>query len=365
MLRNSIVPPILIATLAILAGCTESASEEALPQVQEARDAVERLADSSTDARPSVSITDLTDGCDVLTEERARALLEGAVTRHRGGACAWESGSGLIRLLYTPMPLDQFEGRGDDDEALAMIFQQVGQLEEAPTFAGEVGGGPTFAGMKDGVSVLFSLPGVNTTAVLSDRPIGQVLTILSLRTDRPHAERVQTLQELAGDAAKALIDMAHEGDAGEAAASSSQRAAPSPTTGESADQPPEASVQEPDPQQPLGTPRDDLQRFYGVYGVAGERRNFFVSEASNSAGENPVPPGYLMVGTMWGDVQPWHMKSLADTRFEQVYVGQYQDAPLVVEFHTDGDGNAAALTFSGMFEDRGRLKRIGDLPDGW
>lgn len=124
-------------------------------------------------------------------------------------------------------------------------------------------------------------------------------------------------------------------------------------------------LEEANPQHPLGTPRDDLQRFYGVYGVAGERRNFFVSEASASAGEKPVPPGYLMVGTMWGDVQPWHMKSLGDTRFEQAYVGQYQDSPLVVEFHTDGDGNAVALTFSGMFEDRGRLERIGDLPDGW
>lgn len=125
------------------------------------------------------------------------------------------------------------------------------------------------------------------------------------------------------------------------------------------------ALQETDPQHSLGTPRDDLQRFYGVYGVAGERRNFFVSEASASAGENPVPPGYLMVGAMWGDVQPWHMKSLSDTRFEQAYVGQYQDSPLVVEFHTDGDGNAVALTFSGMFEDRGRLERIEDLPEGW
>ncbi|MEX2471186.1 MAG: hypothetical protein WEA34_03345 [Gemmatimonadota bacterium] len=115
---------------------------------------------------------------------------------------------------------------------------------------------------------------------------------------------------------------------------------------------------------PLGTPRDDLERFYGVYGVVGERRNFFVSEASVPAGENPVPPGYLMVGTTWGDVQPWHMKSLSDTRFEQAYVGQFQDAPLVVEFHTDDAGNAMALTFSGLFEDRGRLERIGDLPDG-
>lgn len=112
----------------------------------------------------------------------------------------------------------------------------------------------------------------------------------------------------------------------------------------------------------LGTPRDDLQRFFGVYGVAGGHRNFIVAEARAAAGDKPVPPGYLMVGAMWGDVQPWYMRSLSDTRFQQAYVGPYQDAPLVVEFHTDGDGRAVALTFTGMFEDRGRLERIGDLP---
>ncbi len=115
-----------------------------------------------------------------------------------------------------------------------------------------------------------------------------------------------------------------------------------------------------DSQRPLGAPRDDLQRFYGVYGVAGERRNFLVAEARAGAGE----PGHLMVGAMWGDVQPWRMKLLSDTRFEQAYVGQFQDAPLIVEFHTDDDGRAVALTFTGLFDDRGRVERIGDLPEG-
>lgn len=176
---------------------------------------------------------------------------------------------------------------------------------------------------------------------------------------------IATLTILAG-CTGSPYEEARDGSSEEAADHrSQQRPTPAQADEPARDEPASASAQETETQHPLGSPRNDLQRFHGVYGEAGGRRNFFVSEASAPAGENPVPPGYLMVGTMWGDVQPWHMKSLAETRFEQVYVSQFQSEPLLVEFHLGGDGRAVALTFSGMFEDRGRLERIGDLPDGW
>ena len=117
---------------------------------------------------------------------------------------------------------------------------------------------------------------------------------------------------------------------------------------------------------PLGEPRADLERFYGVYGDGESARNFFVAPAEMPPGsERQLPDGYLMVGAMWGDVAPWYMKSLSDLRFEQQWVSSYQDAPLRVAFELGPDSSAVALTFETMFADRGRLQRIGDLPEGW
>jgi len=45
----------------------------------------------------------------------------------------------------------------------------------------------------------------------------------------------------------------------------------------------------------LGEPRDDLERFYGVYGD-GSSKNFFVTRAERPEyAEKQIPPGYLMV----------------------------------------------------------------------
>lgn len=116
----------------------------------------------------------------------------------------------------------------------------------------------------------------------------------------------------------------------------------------------------------LGAPRDDLERFYGVYGEPDGRRNFFVAEArSQPDARNPVPPGYIMIGAMWGDVAPWYMRALEETRFEQGYVSEFQPAPLIVEFELGPDGRAVALRFETLFDDRGRMERVGDLPEGW
>lgn len=117
---------------------------------------------------------------------------------------------------------------------------------------------------------------------------------------------------------------------------------------------------------PLGEPRADLERFYGVYGDGESPRNFFVAPAELPPGsERQLPEGYLMVGAMWGDVPPWYMKSLSDTRFEQQWTSEYQDAPIRVAFELGPDSSAVALTFETMFADRGRLQRVSDLPEGW
>lgn len=117
----------------------------------------------------------------------------------------------------------------------------------------------------------------------------------------------------------------------------------------------------------LGVARDDLERFYGVYGSADQpNRDFFVAAARNNRGEGrDIPDGYLMVGAMWGDVAPWFMKAVGERRFEQQWVNPAATA-LIVEFDVDDDGQATALHFlSGFAAERGRLERESDLPDGW
>lgn len=118
---------------------------------------------------------------------------------------------------------------------------------------------------------------------------------------------------------------------------------------------------------PLGEPRDDLERFIGVYGDPGDEngRDFFVAPAKRPEyAEEQLPEGYLMIGAMWGDVAPWYMKSVSDVRFEQQWVNPASE-PVIAEFELGPDGNAVALRFETWFDDRGRLERIGDLPEGW
>lgn len=114
----------------------------------------------------------------------------------------------------------------------------------------------------------------------------------------------------------------------------------------------------------LGEPRDDLERFYGLYGD-GSGKNFFVTRAKRPEyAEKQIPPGYLMIGAMWGDVAPWYMKSVSETRFEQQWVNPASE-PVIAEFELDSDGDARAIIFETVFADRGRLTRVGNLPEGW
>lgn len=118
---------------------------------------------------------------------------------------------------------------------------------------------------------------------------------------------------------------------------------------------------------PLGEARDDLGRFYGIYGDPDDDtgRDFFVAPARRPEyAESQLPDGYLMVGAMWGDVAPWYMKSVTDTRFVQAWTNPGAK-PVIVEFETGAKGEAQALEFGSVLEDFGRLERLDDLPENW
>jgi len=168
------------------------------------------------------------------------------------------------------------------------------------------------------------------------------------------------LQQLAACAGQCAMQWAQCGR--EAASGGQDEAAASAEPGDPDSEPQERK--QADVSDVLGAPRDDLARFHGVYGD-GSGRDFFVAEAARPEyAEQQLPPGYLMIGAMWGDVAPWYMKSVSDTRFEQQWVNPGGE-PIVARFELDGQGNARALVFEAVFADRGALARTGDLPEGW
>lgn len=125
----------------------------------------------------------------------------------------------------------------------------------------------------------------------------------------------------------------------------------------------------------LGEPLADVQRYVGVYGDPNApdegRGQFFVAEAKRPRGAEQapeIPPGYLAIGAMWADVAPMNMKSLSESRFEQVDLSSFPPAELAVaEFEFGADGQATTLTFtrgSGLTE-FGTRERLRDLPDDW
>lgn len=128
-----------------------------------------------------------------------------------------------------------------------------------------------------------------------------------------------------------------------------------------------AAAQEPAESHALGEPRTDLERFFGLYGNPDDTlRSFFVSEAELGPDfERELPPGYMMIGPMWADVAPYYMKSVSETEFEQQWVSEFQKEPLVAVFEVSEDGKAVALTFKTIFDDKGRLERLKDLPERW
>jgi hypothetical protein len=79
-----------------------------------------------------------------------------------------------------------------------------------------------------------------------------------------------------------------------------------------------------------GEPREDLNRFTGLYGPP-DGRQLFVTQSCD---------GYLVMGAMWGDVSPWWMRSVDDSEFD------YSDSfmSLNIVFSLDETGQADQLT---------------------
>jgi hypothetical protein len=101
-----------------------------------------------------------------------------------------------------------------------------------------------------------------------------------------------------------------------------------------------------------GQPRDDLERFKGLYGDPegkDQTRKLWVTVSCD---------GYLVSGAMWGDVAPWWMKSTDDNVFT------YQDSfnKLRMEFETDANGKAVSMKHD-LKSLKSPLERVGPLPD--
>lgn len=113
-----------------------------------------------------------------------------------------------------------------------------------------------------------------------------------------------------------------------------------------------------------GEPRDDIDRFTGLYRAEGEaeHRTWFVAEAQDPHAETAIPPGYLMIGASWGDVAPWYMTSVGDTTFARPAYNEW-NPDIVVEFVSGPDGRARAYDITYGDEPTRRIERVGDLPE--
>jgi hypothetical protein len=101
-----------------------------------------------------------------------------------------------------------------------------------------------------------------------------------------------------------------------------------------------------------GQPRQDLERFTGLYGDPKDpNRKLWVTVSCD---------GYLVSGAMWGDASPWWMKSAGDKVFT------YQDSfsKLKMEFETDANGKAVRMKHD-LEHLKSPLQRLGPLPDSF
>ena len=141
-------------------------------------------------------------GCELLTEERASDILGGDVRKRPGGGdvCTFVRGSGddesMVRLLITSFPLESIKVT-DNPMKIALTLQGWATAKESLTQVDDFGDKPAFTALEDGTSVVWLVPGVNTTSVTSDTPIGEVVVQASLKSSAPHEERLATLKGLA------------------------------------------------------------------------------------------------------------------------------------------------------------------------
>lgn len=102
-----------------------------------------------------------------------------------------------------------------------------------------------------------------------------------------------------------------------------------------------------------GQPRDDLERFKGVYG------NPDNSESKRQLWVNVSCDGYLVSGAMWGDASPWWLQSESET----VFTLEDSFSSIRMEFGTGAGGNLEMNHNLEFMENP--LQRVGPLPDEW
>ncbi len=103
-------------------------------------------------------------------------------------------------------------------------------------------------------------------------------------------------------------------------------------------------------EQARGKPRDDLDRFTGLFAHRDDTqrtRTLFVTRSCD---------GYLVVGPMWADVGPWWMRSASTTVF--TYQDSYQ--ALSVEFSDDGKSLGHDLD-----DIASPMEKVDTLPRDW
>ena len=103
-----------------------------------------------------------------------------------------------------------------------------------------------------------------------------------------------------------------------------------------------------------GNPRDDLERFTGLYGNPADKdknRKLWVMVSCDN---------YLVIGALWGDASPWWMKSGSDKAFT------YSDSftSLKIEFVTDASGKAIKMNHDLSYL-KNPLERLGPIPEDW
>jgi hypothetical protein len=104
-----------------------------------------------------------------------------------------------------------------------------------------------------------------------------------------------------------------------------------------------------------GPPRDDLDRFHGIYGTeeGGITRALFLVKNCD---------GHLLFSSTWGDAAPWVLRSTSDTSFE--YPGDDFMKPIHIEITTGDDGRATRIAHD-LDALGSPLDRIADLPPDW
>jgi len=104
-----------------------------------------------------------------------------------------------------------------------------------------------------------------------------------------------------------------------------------------------------------GPPREDLERFHGLFAspADGPQRALFLVQNCG---------GHLVTGPMWADISPWTPRSAGETEF--VHDGDSFNQPFRLETKVGPDGEAVSIEHHPDFV-ASPLQRIGDLDDSF